>query len=204
MLTIFRRHLKSCPHASRSYRRCQCPIHIESSLAGETIRRALNLTSWTAASELVAQWHAAGRIGAAAEEPARIDVAVAKYLEDARSRHLAEATIAKLTTIFEKQFLAWSKSLGLRYVKELTPERLGEWRSTWKDNALAASKKYQRTVGFFYFCMRELLEAIVEIDRISERSGCDWRAGGLQGHQGTKKKTRHVAGLLKSVSLRFT
>ena len=33
MLTLFRRHLKSCPHTSRDYRRCKCPIHIEGSLA---------------------------------------------------------------------------------------------------------------------------------------------------------------------------
>ena len=62
--------------------------------------------------------------------------------------------IAKLTTIFEKQFLAWMKGEGLRYLSELTPEQLIEWRSTWKDQALAASKKYQRVVDFFYFCMR--------------------------------------------------
>lgn len=154
MLTIFRRHVKSCPHASRSYRRCQCPIHVEGSLAGETIRRALDLTSWAAASDRVAQWNAAGTIGVANAEPPRIDMAVSKYLDDARSRHLADATVAKLTTIFKKQFLSWCSANGLRYLKELTPDRLGEWRSTWSDEALAASKKYQRVVGFFYFCMR--------------------------------------------------
>lgn len=154
MLTIFRRHLKSCPHSSRTYRRCQCPIHVEGSLGGETIRRALDLKSWGAASDLIAQWNGAGQIGAQNDEPPRIDTAIAKYLDDARARHLAEATISKLTTIFEKQFLAWTKDTGLRYLKELTPERLTDWRSTWKDNALAASKKYQRSVGFFYFCMR--------------------------------------------------
>lgn len=154
MLTIFRRHLKSCPHTSRSYRRCQCPIHVEGSLAGEPIRRALDLTSWSAASDLLVAWHAAGRIGATAEELAGIETAVTKYLDDAQSRHLAEATVAKLRTIFEKQLLAWTKSVGLRYLKELTAERLTEWRSTWRDNALAASKKYQRSVGFFYFCVR--------------------------------------------------
>jgi integrase/recombinase XerD len=154
MLTLFRRHLKSCPHTSRTYRRCQCPIHVEGSLGGETIRRALDLAAWGAASDLIARWNAAGRIGASNEEPPRIDLAIAKYLDDARARHLAEATISKLTTIFEKQFLAWTKDKGFRYLRELTPNRLASWRSTWRDNALAASKKYQRTVGFFYFCMR--------------------------------------------------
>jgi site-specific recombinase XerD len=96
----------------------------------------------------------AGHARRGKEEPARIDDAVAKYLDDARARHLAEATITKLTSIFEKQFLAWTKHRGLRFLKELTPERLTAWRSTWMDEALAASKRYQRAVGFFYFCMR--------------------------------------------------
>ena len=73
MLTIFRRHLKSCPHASRTYRRCQCPIHVEGSLGGQAIRRDLDLTAWSAASDLVAQWNAAGRIGAVRAEPTPIE-----------------------------------------------------------------------------------------------------------------------------------
>lgn len=154
MLTIFRRHLKSCPHTSRTYRRCQCPVHVGGSLGGETIRRALDLTSWRAASDLIAQWNANGRIGSIDIAPPRIDDAVAKYLEDARARHLADATLAKLATIFEKQFLAWSRDMGLRYLSELTPARLADWRATWMDGPLAASKKFQRVVGFFYFCIR--------------------------------------------------
>jgi integrase len=154
MLTLFRRHLKSCPQTSRKYRRCQCPIHVEGSLAGEVVRRSLDLTTWSAASERIAQWNAAGRIGVADLEPPRIDAAIEKYLDDARARHLAEATVAKLATIFQKQFLGWANGEGLRYLKELSPERLSVWRSTWKDNPLAASKKYQRTVGFFHFCAR--------------------------------------------------
>ncbi len=46
MLTIFRRHVKGCSHRSRRYRRCACPIHVEGSLAGEPIRKALDLSSW--------------------------------------------------------------------------------------------------------------------------------------------------------------
>lgn len=157
MLITYRRHTKACPHKSRSYWRCQCPIWVQGTLRGEPIRRALDVTSREAAANLVAAWNAAGSIESVPvvkEEPPRIDIAVARYLDDARARHLAEATISKLTTIFEKRFLSWTKNRGLRYLKELTPERLTAWRSTWQDEALAASKKYQRVVGFFYFCMR--------------------------------------------------
>ena len=74
MLQIYRRHLKSCSHTSRSYRRCPCPIWVQGArFGGETIRRAMDVTSIEAASNLVAQWNAAGAIGAVKQEPARVD-----------------------------------------------------------------------------------------------------------------------------------
>jgi len=222
MLTLFRRHLKSCPHTSRTYRRCQCPIHVEGSLGGEIIRRGLDLTAWSAASNLISQWNAAGEIGAAPAEPTLIDVAVTKYLDDARARRLADATIAKLTTIFEKQMLAWAKAGGFRYLRELNPERLSEWRATWKDDALAASKKYQRTVGFFYFCMRmkwlgenpmkslhppkvkqdpTLPFSVDEVSAIV--SACDrFPIKGIHG-EGNRKRLRAMALLLRYSGLRI-
>jgi hypothetical protein len=48
------------------------------------------------------------------EEPLRIDAAIAKYL----GARAAEATITKLITVFEKQFLASTNDNGLRYLKE--------------------------------------------------------------------------------------
>jgi hypothetical protein len=105
MLTLFRRHLKSCPQTSRTYRRCACPISVEGSLGGESIRRALDLTSWTAAVKLIRAWEDAGRIGAEALVVPTIAEGIEKYLEAKKNKHLAEATIAKLRTIFEKQLL---------------------------------------------------------------------------------------------------
>lgn len=43
-----------------------------------------------------------------------IKKAVEAYLADAVSRNVAEATLDKLTTIFEKQFLAWTQTQGGR------------------------------------------------------------------------------------------
>jgi hypothetical protein len=61
---------------------------------------------------------------------------VVEVLRDCIARHLAETTITKFTTIFEKQFLAWTRDAGMRYLKELTPARLTAWRSTWKDQSV--------------------------------------------------------------------
>src|SRR5258708_2054008 len=68
MLTIYRRHLGSCPHRSRSYRRCSCPIWVQGTLGRETIRRALDVTSVETASNLVRQWTTVGTIGAVKDE----------------------------------------------------------------------------------------------------------------------------------------
>jgi hypothetical protein len=62
MLTLFRRHLKGCPHNSRSYRRCKCPIHVDGSLGGQKIRKSLDLTNWEAAQNQVREWEVKGEI----------------------------------------------------------------------------------------------------------------------------------------------
>jgi integrase/recombinase XerD len=154
MLTIYRRHLKSCPHTSRAYRRCPCPLWVQGTLGGQSIRKALDVTSLEAASRLVTGWTAAGTIESPKGEPPRLDAAIATYLDAKRNRKLAEATIYKLRTVFEKQLLRWAAHRGYRYLHELTPPRLLDWQGTWKDAPLAASKKYQTVVGFFYFCIR--------------------------------------------------
>jgi integrase len=158
MLHIYRRHGKVCkkenPRRSRSYWRCDCPIWVQGSLGGESVRQALDVTSREAASRLVNEWNAAGKIRAAKEEPARVDDAVAKYLEAKRNKKLADSTLYKLRHIFDVQFLGFCKRDGIRYLKQVTPAKLLEWQSSWKDAPLAASKKYQRVVGFFYFCIR--------------------------------------------------
>src|SRR5262245_35641392 len=81
-LRLIRRHLKDCPHTSTKYRRCRCPIHVYGTLAGERIRKALDQTSWDAASELIMAWTAAGEIGAVKVEAPAIREAVRKYLAD--------------------------------------------------------------------------------------------------------------------------
>lgn len=46
MLTIFRRHQKTCPHTSRKHRNCRCPISVEGLLGSVYIRRSLDTWSW--------------------------------------------------------------------------------------------------------------------------------------------------------------
>jgi hypothetical protein len=56
MLTVFRRHRRRCPHATkgRDWRRCSCPLSVEGTLPdGVALRKALNTANWELASEMV-------------------------------------------------------------------------------------------------------------------------------------------------------
>ena len=69
-LTIYRRHISSCPHQrkGRRWHRCHCPIWVQGSLAREYVRQSLNLTVWGAAQERVRGWEASGQIGVVKNE----------------------------------------------------------------------------------------------------------------------------------------
>jgi site-specific recombinase XerD len=152
MLTLFRRHLKGCPHGSRRYRRCQCPIHVEGSLRGEKIRKALDLNSWEAASDLITGWNASGIIGVIKPEVPTVAEAVAKFFVDAMARKLAAPTIKKLKNLLEKRLIPWCDREGYRLLKQLDVDALREVRATWPDAPISALKNLERLRSFFRFC----------------------------------------------------
>src|SRR4051812_48771059 len=87
MLNLYRRHQAPCRFTSRRYRNCKCPIWVQGSLRGEYIRRALNLRSWSAATDLVRDWEAAGEIGVVKRvEVPNVAEAVEKFFVDANIR----------------------------------------------------------------------------------------------------------------------
>jgi hypothetical protein len=113
MLRIYRRHRTSCPKTSERYRRCACPIYVEGSLAGEYVRKALDLTSWEAASNLINGWNASGRIGAVQQRARTLEEAVDLYLADCEARNLAETTMRKRRLLLKKQLVGWCRGRGL-------------------------------------------------------------------------------------------
>jgi len=129
MLTIFRRHLKTCPNTSRKDRRCRCPLHVEGTLAGEPVRKALDLTSWEAAQTFVREWEATGRITRAM--PSVAD-AVEKFLADARARLLGEETVLLYQRFLRGHFVPWCKLEGHETFDRLDVDAVREYRATWK------------------------------------------------------------------------
>ena len=117
-LTIFRRHLKKCPQRDRYFRRCNCPIHIEGTLGTEEVRRGLNLTSWEAAQNLIAEWNRAGKVGGDRVEPVTVKEAVELYLADVAAR-VRPSTVRLHRVLLKDSLLPWCESEGLKIMNRL-------------------------------------------------------------------------------------
>jgi integrase len=159
VLTLYRRHTSDCPfygkprHA-RGSRNCKehCPIWVQGSLRGEYIRRALNLTSWEAASDLILKWDASGTIGEVKPEVPTVREAVDKFFADALARKLSSSTIQKQKNVLEKRLLAWCEKHGYRLLKSLDVDAMRRFRATWPDAPITASRNLERLRNFFGFC----------------------------------------------------
>jgi integrase/recombinase XerD len=154
VLHLFRRHYPPCPHKSRRYRRCTCPLWVQGSLGGEWIKKSLNVTSWEAASDLVTAWTASGQIGVVRPDVPPLKEAVEKFIADAKAQQLNWETLRKYETFLARRFLVWCESKGYRLLKQMTPAVLADFRKTWQDGGLYAAKNIERLRSFFRFCER--------------------------------------------------
>jgi len=154
MLTIYRRHRKNCSHRGegRAYRRCQCPIWIDGTLAGVEMRESLKLKDWQRAQETIREWEALGAV-ADASGPITIKQAWEKYQEDAKARKLTESSIYKYE-LLSRQMQTFAEGAGYRFLAELTIDVLTTFRAGWKDGPLSSLKKLERMRTFFNFAMR--------------------------------------------------
>jgi site-specific recombinase XerD len=157
MLSIFRRHLTTCPSSAkgRAWKRCSCPIWMGGSIGTEKVpRRSLNLTSWDAAEELLAEMKKAGSTQVAAVvAPKPLQEAVKLFLAEAETRNLAEATLRLYRRFIGRQLPAWAESKGFRYVKQLTFPELVEFKSSWKMKPATAAKRLELLKQFMGFCV---------------------------------------------------
>ena len=162
MLTVFRRHTRDCQffgksrHA-RGARNCRnrCPLWVQGTLGGETIRKTLNLTAWEAASDLVRGWESAGQIGAVRLTVPTLQEAVAKYLADARARGLADESMKRVRYTVEHLFLnEFCESHRYCLFRHIGVDQLREFRNqcapAWAVNTLR--NRFQFLRGFFGFC----------------------------------------------------
>jgi integrase len=153
MLTLYRRHIKSCPHRERgrTWKRCKCPIWVDGTQHGIDIRKGLKTESWEEAEHKLRQIKESPSLTIG--QPKTIAEACMAYLEDAKSRHLASDTIRKQRNILDP-LQVFAVERGKTYLKHFMFEDVAAFRGTWTDQALSAKKKLERLRSFFWFCVR--------------------------------------------------
>ena len=154
MLTIFRRHKKTCTHRNegRDYRRCHCPISVEGFVGNELIRRALKTADWNRAQDVVREWEAKQQV-AQRELPVSIAQAADIFTADAKARNLAASTTYKYELLF-KRLKDFARPAGYELLRDLDVDAMTRFRGEWKDGPRASQKKLERLRAFFRFCQR--------------------------------------------------
>jgi integrase/recombinase XerD len=161
MLSVYTRHHPDCAKKDDStYRRCRCPKWLDGTLPGRTgrFRTSAKTKSWEQA-ELLARKYENSALSGEDLKPAKMPTvkeAVGIFLADAQARGLAPATLQKLRGIFQVQLLGFAEESGVTFLREFNPRNLTEWRQTWKkEKELARKKKFERVIGFFWYCVRQ-------------------------------------------------
>jgi site-specific recombinase XerD len=155
-LTLWRRHSRTCPHRHKGWRwtTCKCAIWVQGSLGGTWIQRSLGTRNWTAAASMVHSWEAAGKIGAIIRTATpSVAQAVGKFLDDARARKLAPATIRLRQHLLERKLLKFCAAHGYANLDDVTVDALRTFRGTWTYSADSARKRLENLRGFFRFCV---------------------------------------------------
>jgi integrase/recombinase XerD len=142
MLNLYRRHMASCPHRSRTYRKCGCPIWAQGTLHDKWIRRSLDLRSWDAGQKLVRDWEA----GQSGDET--ISGACEAFVKDCTARKLSDASIGKYELLIKEL----KAQFGKRSVRSISLPEMRTYRETWELSPISARKKLERLRTFFRFC----------------------------------------------------
>jgi len=155
MLDIHRRHRRRCKHRheGRSWRHCDCTIHVDGSLGGERLRKTLGTRNWTLAMGTIRDWEIAGRI-VEEEQPQQLTaVADARkaFLADARARNLRPPTLYKYDLLL-RQLQKFADNAGLTVINQFDLSTLRNFRESWPNRNIAGKKKLEALRTFFQFC----------------------------------------------------
>src|SRR6478672_5142695 len=91
-LSLYRRHLKICPHRGKgqNYTKCSCPIWCDGEVNGERYRRSVGLRDWARAVKRIEQWETKPQH---AGSTSTVGQAVESYIGDCRARNLKHSTV---------------------------------------------------------------------------------------------------------------
>ncbi len=153
MLTTYRRHNPvRCKLRARTDIKCKCPIWVAGTDAdGHKVRESLKTRDWLRAQNIAREWDTTGQQPKALVRVLLTDLDT-KFMQDATTRNLASETLRKYRLLF-KQMSAFCQNKGHRFINELDADALREFRATWNDAPLSASKKLERLRSVFAFAM---------------------------------------------------
>lgn len=145
MLTIFRRHLKTCKFAAkgRKHRHCNCPLAVEGRLHGAIVRQSLDLRSWEAAQKLVRDWEIQGK------KPVTVDEAADRFLTDRESAGLGAAQLGKYKNVVSELKAA----VGSMPLRNVSVDDIRRIKESWKLSPITVQKRLERVRKFFTFCV---------------------------------------------------
>jgi integrase/recombinase XerD len=147
MLAIFRRHTLKCRYKSRKKRNCSCPIHVEGTLRGKTIRKSLETKNWDTAQSIVREWESAGKSDIAVQ----FSIAKEKFIQELAGRNLHWTTFNKYKLVM-RQLEEFAAEKDLKLLQHFDLPTLRDFTATWKDGPLSKSKKIERLRTFLAFC----------------------------------------------------
>ena len=152
MLTIYRRHLKTCDHKSdgRRYRRCRCPIWVDGFLGDVEIRKSLELRDWEKAQTTIREWEAEGALTEPGATPISLAQAQEDFLRDAEARGLRQPTLKKYRVMLA-QLTAFGEKEGRPFLSQFDLPALRRFRESWIDGGISALKKLERLRAFYRF-----------------------------------------------------
>ena len=153
MLTLYRRHLDGCPHASkgRAHKRCKCPIWVDGTHIGMDVRKSLKTRSWDEAEHRLRELKESPAF--TFDQPKTVKEAVLAYPTDARAGQKLDGGNASEKAQRVESAGGIFQERGKSYLRQINFEDLADFRATWKDQALSAPKKLEHLRGFLPFCV---------------------------------------------------
>ena len=153
MISVYRRHnAVRCKLTKRTEIKCKCPIWASGTDAnGLTVRASLKTRDWLRAQNTAREWDISGKRPKPSTR-ATIAELDAAFMQEAEARNLASETKRKYRVLF-RQLTTFAQTKGLRFVNEMDVSFLSDFRATWKDKPLSATKKLEQLRGICKFAL---------------------------------------------------
>lgn len=145
MLSLYRRHLKSCPHVGKGRRhvRCTCPVWCDGTLNGVDFRRSVNTRDWNEAQHRIRAWETRGLEQEDDQPNPTVKDLADKYIADMEARELMPATIKRYRQLLRKM-VGFAESKNLPQIRDWTFDTASTFRQSWKDTGIGAVKQLER------------------------------------------------------------